>query len=83
MTPEEEKQIVEQMAELGTTLFKFTSNGFKCVAINMYNHILTMNMAPVMINLRESIGRAANHAGGYEPGNIAPPRQPRRQQHVV
>ena len=50
MTPEEEKQIVEQMAELGTILFKFTSNGFKCVAINMYNHILTMNMAPVMIN---------------------------------
>ena len=45
MTPEEEKQIVEQMAELGTTLVKFTSNGFKCVAINMYNHILTMNMA--------------------------------------
>ena len=50
MTPEEEKQIVEQMAEAGTTLFKFTSNGCNCVAINMYNHMLVMNMATCTTN---------------------------------
>ena len=48
MTPEEEKLIVEQMAEAGTTLFKFKSNGCNCVAINMYNHMLTMNMSTCM-----------------------------------
>ena len=50
MTPEEEKRIVEMMAAAGTTLFKFMSNGCNCVAINMYNHMLVMNMATCMNN---------------------------------
>lgn len=43
------------MKEVGLTQFKFFSNGLRCNAINMYNHMLTMNMITCMINFHGKV----------------------------
>ena len=50
MTPEEEKRIVEQLAEVGLTKFTFYCHGLRCHAITMNNQSMTLNMAMFTIN---------------------------------